>query len=159
MIESGESLESVLQGKFREILHTVIREHLREEFASADRRRSGYVEGLTTDLLAPLRDRIGDVVCQLFPDISGVALVPQVSSIDDTLSNVAVNVTDAVETGLAAKGTGVRGAVMVAMLRYLADHGKRSMVFAVEEPESFLHPAAQEDLRDDAHQTIDGRML
>ncbi len=149
MIESGESLESVLQGKFREILHTVIREHLREEFASADRRRSGYVEGLTTDLLAPLRERIGDVVCQLFPDISDVSLVPQVSSIDDTLSNVAVNLTDAVETGLAAKGTGVRGAVMVAMLRYLADHGRRSMVFAVEEPEAFLHPAAQEDLRDD----------
>ncbi|MGH9277887.1 MAG: ATP-dependent nuclease [Acidimicrobiales bacterium] len=71
------------------------------------------------------------------------------SSIDDTLSNVAVNVTDAVETGLAAKGTGVRGAAMVAMLRYLADHRKRSMVFAVEEPEAFLHPAAQEDLRDD----------
>lgn len=149
MIESGESLESVLAGKFREILHTVIREHLRDEFANAERRRSGYVEGLTGDLLGPLRDRIGEVVCELFPDISAVSLVPQVSSIDDTLSNVAVNLTDAVETGLAAKGTGVRGAVMVAMLRYLADHGRRSMVFAVEEPEAFLHRAAQEDLRDD----------
>jgi len=35
------------------------------------------------------------------------------------------------------------------MLRYLADQSKRSMVFAIEEPEAFLHPAAQEELRDD----------
>jgi putative ATP-dependent endonuclease of OLD family len=31
----------------------------------------------------------------------------------------------------------------------MADYGRRSVVFAVEEPESFLHPAAQENLRDD----------
>jgi len=37
----------------------------------------------------------------------------------------------------------------VAMLRHLADEGRRSMIFAVEEPEAFLHPAAQECMRDD----------
>lgn len=62
---------------------------------------------------------------------------------------MAIGLRDAVETNLAAKGTGVRGGVTVAMLRYLAENSKRSMVFAVEEPEAFLHPAAQEDLRDD----------
>lgn len=75
--------------------------------------------------------------------------MPSVSSIEETLSNVTIHLTDAVETSLGAKGTGVRGGVMVAMLRYLADYGKRSMVFAVEEPEAFLHPGAQEELRDD----------
>jgi len=62
---------------------------------------------------------------------------------------VSVNVIDSVETSLADKGTGVRGVVLVAMLRYLADHTQRSVVFAVEEPEAFLHPGAQENLRDD----------
>ncbi len=100
-------------------------------------------------MLSPLRDKVGEVVGDLFPEITDVALVPQVSSIDETLSNVSVYVTDAVETALGAKGTGVRGAVTVAMLRYLADQSRRSIVFAVEEPEAFLHPKAQEDLRDD----------
>jgi 5S rRNA maturation endonuclease (ribonuclease M5) len=149
LISSGESLESLLAGKFREILHTVIQEHLKDKFATADRRRSGYVEHLQGELLSPLQDKVGDVVADLFPEITAVTLVPQVPSIDDTLSHVSVFVTDAVETSLAAKGTGVRGAVLVAMLRYLADWSRRSMVFAVEEPEAFLHPKAQEDIRDD----------
>jgi putative ATP-dependent endonuclease of the OLD family len=149
LIESGQSLESVLAGKFREILHTVIQEHLREQFVQADSRRGEYVEGLQADLLDPLRERIDEVVRSLFPEVTAVSLVPQVSSIDETLANVAINLTDAVESSLATKGTGVRGAVLVAMLRYLADNGRRSMVFAVEEPEAFLHPGAQEELRDD----------
>jgi len=149
LVTSGESLETLLAGKFREILHTVIRDHMKEKLATADRRRSGYVEQLQEELLSPLRDKVGEVVGDLFPEITDVALVPQVSSIDETLSNVSVYVTDAVETALGAKGTGVRGAVTVAMLRYLADQSRRSIVFAVEEPEAFLHPKAQEDLRDD----------
>lgn len=149
LIESGQDLQSVLAGNFRDILHNVIRDHLRDAFESAVRRRSGYVESLQGTLLDPLRDRIRDVVGGLFPEVSDVSLVPRVSSIEETLSNVSVNVRDAIETSLAAKGTGVRGAVLVAMLRYLADQTKRSLVFAVEEPEAFLHPAAQEALRDD----------
>lgn len=149
LVESGQDLQSVLAGNFRDILHNVIREHLRAQFDVAVRRRNGYVEGLQNDLLDPLRDRIRDVVCGLFPEVTNVNLLPRVSAIDETLSNVGVNVTDAIETSLAAKGTGVRGAVLVAMLSYLADQTRRSLVFAVEEPEAFLHPAAQEAMRDD----------
>lgn len=148
-IDSGQSLESLLAGKFREILHTVIREHLSTEFSAAERRRQGYVEGLQDSLLDPLRSGIRSIVCDLFPEVTDVILEPKVSSIDETLSDVEVRLRDAVETGLVDKGTGVRGGVTVAMLRYLAEHGRRSMVFAVEEPEAFLHPGAQEDLRDD----------
>ncbi len=149
MLESGQSLESMLTGRFREILHTVIQAHLRDQFDSAERKRLGFIEDLQGDLLAPLQNRIEGVLTQLFPEITDVSLVPSVPSIDETLSNVAINLTDAVPTALAAKGTGVRGAVLVAMLRYLAEYSKRSMVFAVEEPEAFLHPGAQEELRDD----------
>jgi len=149
LVSSGESLESLLAGRFREILHTVIQENLKEKFAAADRQRSGYVGHLQDELLSPLRERVAEVVGDLFPEITGVSLVPKVSTIDETLSDVGVFVTDAVETALGAKGTGVRGAVMVAMLRYLADSTRRSIVFAIEEPEAFLHPKAQEDLRDD----------
>ncbi len=120
LVESGESLQSLLTGRFREILHMVIQDHLREEIAKAEQRRKGYIEGLQSDLLAPLRERVDVVVKDLFPEITGVTLEPRVPEIDATLSDVDVRLTDTAETALASKGTGVRGAVMVAMLRYLA---------------------------------------
>ncbi len=148
-VASGESLESLLAGKFREILRTVLREHLQGEFQQAERRRAGYVEQLQKDLLNPLQAVIASVVGELFPEVTAVRLVPRLPEIEQTLQDVAINLEDAADTALIAKGSGVRGGVLVGMLRYLADNGKRSMIFAVEEPEVFLHPKAQEDLRDD----------
>lgn len=149
MIESGQSLEGVLAGKFREILRSVIREHQKAAFLSAEAQRTDFIQGLQAGLLSPLRERIETIVSSLFPEITMVTLEPAVADIESTLSNVEIGLLDAVQTPLADKGTGVRGGVMVAMLRYLADQSRRSMVFAIEEPEAFLHPAAQEDLRDD----------
>lgn len=148
LISSGESIESVLEGNFREILHSVVRERLGSAFADAERSRDEYVTGLQESLLAPLRDRLADDVGGLFPEIGGTYLAPEVPSIERTLSNVGVSLEDLVVTPLDQKGTGVRGGVLVAMLSYLALDATRSMVFAVEEPEAFLHPGSQEDLRD-----------
>ncbi len=148
LISSGESIESVLEGNFREILHSVVRERLRDELETAEHSRQEYIAGLQESLLRPLRDRLATDVKGLFPEIDGVGLAPDVSSIEQTLSHVAVSIDDIVSTPLAGKGTGVRGGVLVAMLSYLALNATRGMVFALEEPEAFLHPGAQEDLRD-----------
>lgn len=148
LISSGESIASVLEGNFREILHSVVRERLQTEFSAADQSRQDYVSGLQEHLLAPLRDRLTEDVQRLFPEIFGIRLSPDVPSIERTLSNVGVHLEDLVATPLDQKGTGVRAGVLVAMLGYLALNATKAMVFAIEEPESFLHPAAQEDLRD-----------
>ncbi len=148
LIRSGESLESVLEGNFREILHSVIRERLHDDFAQAEQSREDYIDGLRGDLLAPLSAQLNKDVASLFPDITNVRLSPDVSSIETTLSNVDVSLTDLVDTPLSGKGTGVRAGLLVAMLRYLSTNATKAMVFAIEEPEAFLHPGAQEDLRD-----------
>jgi ABC-type cobalamin/Fe3+-siderophores transport system ATPase subunit len=148
LISSGESIESVLEGNFREILHSVVRDRLRDEFDTAEQSRRDYIEGIQDRLLHPLRQRLADDVGGMFPEITGIDLSPEVSSIERTLSNVGVSLSDIVATPLAGKGTGVRGGVLVAMLSYLALNATKHMVFAVEEPEAFLHPGAQEDLRD-----------
>lgn len=45
------------------------------------------------------------------------------------------------------KGTGYRRLFMVARFRYLAEKNKgKDIVYLIEEPETFLHPSAQEDL-------------
>jgi energy-coupling factor transporter ATP-binding protein EcfA2 len=148
LISSGESIESVLEGNFREILHSVVRERLEREFQAAEESRQQYIGGLQDRLLKPLRDRLHAEIAGLFPEIGDVDLAPEVQSIDRTLARVAVFLDDAVMTPLAGKGTGVRGGLLVAMLSYLSVNATRSMVFALEEPEAFLHPAAQEQLRD-----------
>lgn len=149
LISSGESIRSVLDGNFREILHSVVKEKLAEPFADAEASRLSYISGLEESLLAPLRDQLINDVGRVFPDIGGATLAPDVPSIERTLSNVKVSLEDLVATSLSEKGTGVRGGVLIAMLSYLASNATRGMIFAVEEPEAFLHPAAQEDLRED----------
>lgn len=49
------------------------------------------------------------------------------------------------------RGAGVRRLLMVAFFQYLAERGipkatSRGYVFAIEEPETFLHPTAQREL-------------
>jgi putative ATP-dependent endonuclease of OLD family len=144
VVHSGEDLESVLQGKFREVLQLVINDHLAAELAETSELRQKYIDGLRTVLLGPLRDRVQDRVSTLFPEIKVVDLIPDVPSLAETLSAVGVEMSDTASTELKDKGTGVRGAVLIAMLQYLAEQSKRSLVLAVEEPEAFLHPAAQE---------------
>ncbi len=146
VLHSGEDLRSVLGGQFREVLQLVIQDHLANEQAETAALRATYVTGLKTKLLEPLRGRLQEHVSSLFPEINLVDLVPEVRSLDETLSSVGVELGDAAITELTGKGTGLRGAVLVAMLQYLADKSKRSLVLAVEEPEAFLHPGAQEQI-------------
>ena len=48
LISSGESIRSVLEGNFREILHSVVRERLSEAFDSAEESRARYLSGIQT---------------------------------------------------------------------------------------------------------------
>jgi putative ATP-dependent endonuclease of OLD family len=146
VVHSGEDLASVLNGKFREVLQLVINDHLSSELAETDNLRDRYVTGLRTVLLEPLRDRVHEHVSSMFPEIKIVELMPDVPSVNDTLSSVGVTLADAASTELKGKGTGLRGAVLISMLQYLAEQSRRSLVLAVEEPEAFLHPGAQEGI-------------
>ncbi len=147
-IRSGESLDSVLQGPFREVLEGVIEDHLREDLDRAKEARNHYAEHVRQSLLRPLSDDIAAMTGQLFPEMSSADLLPAIPSLQDTLSSMSVQLRDAMESDIRAKGTGVRAGVLVAVLRYLAAQSHRSLVLAVEEPESFLHPAAQELMRE-----------
>ena len=147
-VDSGQSIEELLAGRFREILHGVLREELKDQLNDAEFARSDYVAQLETHLLSPMRDRALAISRRLFPEGTQMLLTPTVSSLEETLSNVEIRLSDSVETPLSNKGTGVAGAILIALLRYLTEASKQSMVLAVEEPQAFLHPAAQEDLRE-----------
>lgn len=151
-VESGQSIEMLLVGQFREILHSVLREELREEYGNSEEARAAYEKHLQEGLLAPMRDKVLSLSQRLFPEVKSVALVPSVTSLEETLSNIRIQLEDSVKTDLGSKGTGIAGGILIALLRYLSDASKQSIVFALEEPEAFLHPAAQQALRDDLEQ-------
>lgn len=148
-VDSGQSIEELLTGRFREILHTVLKEELKQHLDDAELARKDYVQKLESKLLSPMRDRTLAISKRLFPEVTEMFLTPTVSGLEETLSNVEIRLVDSVETELRNKGTGVAGAILVALLRYLTEASKHSMVLAVEEPEAFLHPGAQERLRED----------
>lgn len=149
LIRSGESLATLMEGKFRDILQNVLREELTDAYVAAEKSRENYGDELRSGLLEPLTNRIAGDLKDLFPEIHGVSLRPDIRGLDETLTRMRIEVSDAAVTDLENKGTGVRGGLIIAMLRHFAEVGRRSMLFAVEEPESFLHPAAQERLRED----------
>lgn len=146
VVHSGEDLRSVLSGKFREVLQLVINDHLAAEMVETDKLRQTYLNGLEKKLLKPLREQVQLNVGGMFPEVKLVNLIPSVPTLGHTLSEVGVELGDGAMTELAGKGTGLRGAVLISMLQYLADQSRRSLVLAVEEPEAFLHPGAQESL-------------
>lgn len=146
VIHSGEDLDSLLQGKFRQILQLVIQDHLSDELARAEESRAAYLDSLQTELLEPLRQKVLERVQGFFPEITAAQLIPELPTVDQTLSSVAVQLGDFATTDLTEKGTGVRGAVLVSMLQYMAEQSRRSLVMAVEEPEAFLHPGGQEEI-------------
>ncbi|MCC5953685.1 MAG: AAA family ATPase [Acidimicrobiia bacterium] len=149
LIRSGEGLQDLLEGKFRDILENVLKDDLAEALEQAEAHRRRYIEQLREGLLQPLSARITSELVDLFPEVTGIELKPEVAELRESLGNMRVDVTDLVTTDLEQKGTGVRGGMLIAILRHFAETARRSLLFAVEEPESFLHPAAQEDLRED----------
>ena len=148
-LRSGESLSHFLSGAFKELLHTVLREHLSGHVAEANRRREQYIRELMGELLTPLGQHTLGQLAEVMEEIHDVKVKPFVPDLEETLSKASIFVADSAETPLGNKGTGVRGTFLVALMGYLARHSKRSLILAVEEPESFLHPHAQEELRDD----------
>ena len=147
-IRSGESLRSFLSGPFREVLEQTMAEHLSAQVTEARGARERYQQHLQDTLLLPLSRRIGEVAAGMFPGVSAAELIPSIPALSETLSSMDVRMRDVITSDMRLKGTGLRAGVLAAALAYLREGSSKSMIFAVEEPESFLHPAAQEDLRD-----------
>ncbi len=68
------------------------------------------------------------------------------ASVEDAIADARVFLTDTVRTPLEQKGTGVRGAMLMLLLSFIADSSKTVIIFGIEEPEAFLHPEAYRQL-------------
>ncbi|MEX2340949.1 MAG: AAA family ATPase [Candidatus Paceibacterota bacterium] len=83
------------------------------------------------------------------PNVKAVSIKPNFTW-KDAIKSVDVNFEfedDDKPINMTRKGSGYRRLFMVARFRYLAQKKKGDdVIYAIEEPETFLHPSAQEDL-------------
>lgn len=154
-VRSGEDVRDFLAGRFNEILRSVLKEASAEEFNQAREARETYIRSLQGELLKPLCELLKIRLQSSFPDINGIEVCPRVPTLEESLAAAGIRLTDDAETDLDAKGTGIRGGLLVSMLRYLSTNSRKSLVFLVEEPESFLHPAAQKHLLGELEDLVD----
>jgi predicted ATP-dependent endonuclease of OLD family len=108
----------------------------------------GEIETLIQDAAQGLSDSLKDH----FPEVSALKLAMASTELEDMIGNLDIFADDGHETLMRQKGSGIQGASIIHMLRILretaprgANH-KQLFLWNIEEPETFLHPAAQRRL-------------
>lgn len=144
-IHSGEDLKALLQRGFKEILANALDDDHGKAMKEAEYAREEYVEALG-HVLRPVGKYVEDRLRLYVPGIREVDPQPNLPPVRDALAEAQFIIEDAVKTSLDQKGTGVRGAMLLLLLSFIADSSKTAVVFGIEEPEAFLHPDAHRQL-------------
>ncbi|WP_226022230.1 ATP-dependent nuclease [Halomicrobium salinisoli] len=145
-IESGEDLDSLLQRGFNELFTRVLSERFRDEISEAEELRDNYIDYLSEDVLGEVDEYITEELGRHLSGINDVEFEPNLKAVDEALADLSIEMNDSVHTPLSSKGTGVRSALIQMIMAFIADASRRSIIFAVEEPEAFLHPERHEEL-------------
>ncbi len=105
-------------------------------------------------LIFNLLTEVNKIICDVFPNC-GIVINPSLQNLLDVLKpKYEINIFSNIKTGVARQGTGLLRTCVFAMLRHhahlklLKELHTRTVVFAFEEPEQYLHPSAANMLRD-----------
>ena len=134
------------QNQFKKIVTNAIEAHI-EDFSN-----------LQKEVNVTLTEEIEKIGRYMKTHYSGLTeLKPDISYEWQKLINFDVVMKDSLgnDINLANKGTGIQRLFMVSYFQYLAEQtteSSHSYIFAIEEPETFLHPGAQRTLLDSLKQ-------
>lgn len=109
----------------------------------------------TTDVESTIEEKLGEVLVKITEKINDV--VPSDEKVEPIIdfdwtklvSTKFKSTDDGTEVPLSSRGDGFRRITMMAYFEYLAEQQKtehQKIIFGLEEPETFLHPSAQESL-------------
>ncbi len=85
----------------------------------------------------------------VFHEIQNLELQLPFENLEEMLPSLRPVLRDTAETGLKSKGAGIQTSSLLFLLKYLADNhpqrylARQTFIWAIEEPESFLHPIKQ----------------
>lgn len=145
-----DSLESITQEISTELIKTIF-----SGWSGAVQKRKEINDSISTLIgkLSPeLKSSSGAVtgsIRQVFSEVENLELRLPFENLEEMLPNLMPVISDTAETGLKSKGAGIQTSTLLFLLKYLADnHPQRynarvTFIWAVEEPESFLHPTKQ----------------
>lgn len=91
-------------------------------------------------------------VREVFKEIRHLKLRLPFSNLEEMLPSLTAVISDTAETGVRSKGAGIQTSSLIFLLKFLADnhpqrHNSRvTFIWAIEEPESFLHPSKQREM-------------
>lgn len=91
-------------------------------------------------------------VREVFKEIRHLKLRLPFSNLEEMLPSLTAVISDTAETGVRSKGAGIQTSSLIFLLKFLADnhpqrHNARvTFIWAIEEPESFLHPSKQREM-------------
>ena len=95
---------------------------------------------------------ITDSLSEVFDEIKQLELRLPFSDLESMLPSLIPSLRDTHETPLIQKGAGIQTSTLLFFLKYLADHHPQrhnlriTYVWAIEEPESYLHPSKQKGM-------------
>lgn len=150
-----DSLESITHEISSELIKTIF-----SGWSGAVQKRkeiNDAISSLIGKLSPELKASSGSVtgsIRQVFSEIENLELRLPFENLEEMLPNLMPIVRDTAETGLKSKGAGIQTSSLLFLLKYLADnhpqrHNARvTFIWAVEEPESFLHPTKQKAMAD-----------
>ncbi|OWL82808.1 ATP-dependent nuclease [Halopseudomonas aestusnigri] len=150
-----DSLESITHEISSELIKTIF-----SGWSGAVQKRkeiNDAIFSLIGKLSPELKASSGSVtgsIRQVFSEIENLELRLPFENLEEMLPNLMPIVRDTAETGLKSKGAGIQTSSLLFLLKYLADnhpqrHNARvTFIWAVEEPESFLHPTKQKAMAD-----------
>lgn len=138
-----------------EMAHEVVNDILESELGILEQ-NSRYqalikeLENLQSPILDRVSKEIEKTMARFLPKLDSVTLKPDESYLRQALrSSARLMIDDGVMTELAYKGDGIKSLVAISLLRHASQEtlGTRSLVLAIEEPETHLHPNAIHRLR------------
>ncbi len=109
----------------------------------------GKLEAIQQPVLDALSSELTKTVSGFIPEVSAVSVQTGNALRRAVRHSSRVLIDDGTETDLGRKGDGVKSLTAIALLRHTSQkaRGNRSLIFAIEEPESHLHPRAIHGLR------------
>lgn len=145
-----DSLESINSEISSELIRTIF-----SGWSGAVKKRqeineaiSGLLARLTPELQTS-SDSVTGSIQKVFGEVKKLELRLPFTNLEEMLPSLTPVISDTAETGLKSKGAGIQTSSLLFLLKYLADNhpqrhnSRQTFMWAVEEPESFLHPTKQ----------------
>lgn len=150
-----DSLESITHEIGSELIKTIF-----SGWSGAVKRRKEINDSITSMLeklkpeLKTSSNAVTSSMKSVFSEVQTLELQLPFSNLEEMLPSLRPIIKDTAETGLKSKGAGIQTSSLLFLLKYLADNhpqrhqSRQTFLWAIEEPESFLHPKKQRAMAD-----------